>query len=155
MSSPHKTPHSRRGLIMAPLRPLSALLLTFGLLAVAFGDDQDDKKSKIPPLTVIGNVDGAIASASGETDKITISTREVVRQWVPATGPQRLINGGGQYVMKEQIVQKSFNLSPDVKIRLMNKRPDPPKSDKKKPDPKASNKKDSKKDAGDDAADKD
>jgi hypothetical protein len=132
---------------MFTLRMLPAVLLTFGLLTVAAGDDKDkgDKKSKIPPLTFIGNIEGEIAGVDTGSDRLTVSFKKLVRQPVPVVGPQRLIGGGIQYRVTEQMVHETYNLSPDLKIRLMNKRPEPSKQDKKKPDPKSTGKKDTKK----------
>jgi hypothetical protein len=130
------------------------LVFSLGLVAATLGDD--DKKTKLPPMTFVGNVDGELVMVDEGSDRIVVTVRKMVPTQVPgpAYGPGRLY-GGGRTVMKEQIVQESYNLSPDVAIRLMNKRPEtPPKQDKKKTDTKSA-KKENKDKKSDDAKDSD
>jgi hypothetical protein len=111
-----------------------ALVLSLGLVAVVVGDDRDNKKSKLPPMIFTGNVDGELVLVDEGSDRIVLNVKDMVQTPVQAYGPQRLFGGNTRYIMKEQIVQKSYNLSPDVAIRLMNKRPETPP--KKKADAK-------------------
>lgn len=126
-----------------------ALFLTLTVFTLAAGQDRDDKKSKIPPLIYLGDILGEVNYVDGGSDKLVLLVKDVVREPVRAYGPQRLINGGVSYVTKEVMVQKSYNLSPDVKIRLMNKKPDPKQDAKAKQDnkKKAAAKQPAKKDA--------
>src|ERR1044071_3807027 len=95
--------------------------------------------TRIPvALFLVGKVSGELVMVDEGSDRIVLNVKEMVQTPVPNYGPGRLIGGGVRYVMKEQIVQKSFNMSPDVAIRLMNKRPEtPPKQDKKMTDAKS------------------
>ncbi len=111
-----------------------ALAVSLGLIALTAADDKNsDKKSKIPPLTFIKNVELAEISYVDEgSERIGIKTKEIVQQWVPLPSPPgRYMPNRGQYVPKEQIKEHHLNLSPDVKIRLMNTKTDPKKSDKR------------------------
>lgn len=135
-------------MVMLTFRLPLAFALTFSVLTLATGQGRDDKKSKLPPLTFLGNVDGVIDWVDDGSDRITLNVKDYVREAAPnpTYGPGRLLNGRVQYVIKEKIVQKTYNLSPEVKIRLMNKKAEPAKNDKKKPDAKGASKKDPKKD---------
>jgi hypothetical protein len=132
---------------MVTLRLLPALLLSLGLLTAAVADGkQGDKKSKIPPLTMVGTIEGQIAGLDNGSDRLIIKTKKIAPTIVPNYGPLSRIPGSNQkVVMQEKIEDVALNLSPDVKIRLMNKKPEIPKPDKKST-PKASGKKDPKKD---------
>jgi len=114
-------------LTRAPL----ALLLPLAVLSLAAGQDRDDKKSKIPPLVFMGEILGEVNYVDSASDKLVVLVKDRVREAVRTNGPGRLMNGGVQYVVKEVMVQKSYNLSPDVKIRLLNKQPEPAKKDTK------------------------
>jgi len=108
-----------------------ALAITLSVFALSAGQDRDDKKSKLPPLILVGSMDGQIEGVDTNGDRLVLNVKKVVREAVPVYGPQRLMNGRYQYVMKEKIVRETYNLSPDVKIRLMNRRPEPAKTGKK------------------------
>jgi hypothetical protein len=124
-----------------------ALLLSVAILSLAQADDdkdkeKNDKKSKLPPLTVIGYYDGEIVS-DGNTEQVTLRYKEIVQKWVqnnqgagynPAF---RRMNGGqsGGYVPQEQAKDIVVNLAPDVKIRLMYNKPAPSKPGEKKEKP--------------------
>lgn len=110
----------------------SALLLA----SMVAGDDKDEAKkeklSKIPPLTLVGSLEGEIVHVEGG-DRLILKTTEVVPQWVnnfganQGTAAGRINNrinfrtnmNGGGYVPKEQIKEIPLNLSPDLKVRIM------------------------------------
>lgn len=118
-----------RGVSMRTTYWFALLLSGFCLtLAVAADDDdkekaKNDKKSKIPPLTFVGNLDGEILYVDTHSDRITLQVTDVVPQWVPnqngGTGLIRRLNQGGTYVAKEEKKEIAVNMSPDIKIRLM------------------------------------
>jgi hypothetical protein len=119
---------------------LGSLLLSVVILSLAQADDEDkdkaknDKKAKIPPLTVIGYYDGEIYRAEPESDKVVLRLKEITQKWVAnnQTGlgynpvGRRLGQGGGTYVPTEQTKDIEVNLSPDVKVRLMYSKPATP-----------------------------
>ncbi|HMP17693.1 MAG TPA: hypothetical protein PKD72_11765 [Gemmatales bacterium] len=107
------------------------LTLAMGLVALSAGW-ADDKKSKIPPLTFVGNYEGEITHVDANSDTLSLKIRGVVPKWVPnwqnnqQLPPGALRNfqnqfnqGGGKYVPQEETHHVSINLSPDVKVRLM------------------------------------
>lgn len=125
-----------------------AMLVSVAILSLAQADDEkdkekNDKKSKIPPLTVIGYYDGEIMNADGGSDRLSLRYKEIVQKWVQsnqgagANSLMRRMNGGqgGSYVAQEQQKDIEVNLSPDVKIRLMYTKPAPatPGAKKEKP----------------------
>jgi hypothetical protein len=117
---------------------LWTMLLSVILFSLAQADDdkdkeKNDKKAKIPPLTVIGYYDGEIVNADGNSDRLTLRYKEIAQKWVPnnqgGTGYNpvtRRLNGGqggGTYVPTEQAKDMEINLSPDVKVRIMYSKP--------------------------------
>lgn len=130
---------------------LWTLLLSVIILSFVRADDEDkdkaknDKKAKIPPLTVIGYYDGEIVNADGNSDRLTLRYKEITQKWVPnnqAGGGYnpvaRRLNGGqggGTYVPTEQAKDIEVNLSPDVKVRLMYSKPATPTPGSKKEKP--------------------
>ncbi len=128
---------------------LWTLLLSVIILSLAQADDDDkdkaknDKKAKIPPLTVIGYYDGEIVRPDPDSDKVTIRFKEITQKWVANNqggfgyNPvgRRLGQGGGAYVPTEQSKDIEVNLSPDVKVRIMYSKPSttPPSGKKEKP----------------------
>ena len=65
---------------------LWAMLLSVAILSLAQADDdkdkeKNDKKSKLPPLTVIGYYDGEIVS-DGNSEQVTLRYKEIVQKWV-------------------------------------------------------------------------
>jgi hypothetical protein len=125
---------------------LTGSLTLLFTLACAVVVADDDRKAKIPKLTFVGNYDGEIAWVDLHSDKLTIRIRGVVPKWVPNSGNnngpamgalrnfQNRYNqgGGGTYVPEEKVQEISVNLSPDLKVRLVNAPPAPPKDDKPK-----------------------
>ncbi len=125
-----------------------AMLLSVAILSLAQADDEkdkekNDKKSKLPPLTVIGYYDGEIIS-DGNSEQVTLRYKEIVQKWVQnnqgqgANSLMRRMNGGqssGAYVPQEQAKDIVVNLAPDVKVRLMYTKPAPaaPGAKKEKP----------------------
>lgn len=111
---------------------ISALVLA----SMATGDDKEaakkEKLSKIPPLTLVGYLEGEIVHVEGG-DRLILKTREIVPQWVnnfganQATAAGRINNrvnfrtnmNGGGYVATEKIKDIPLNLSPDLKVRIM------------------------------------
>ncbi|HQR07479.1 MAG TPA: hypothetical protein PLN21_11685 [Gemmatales bacterium] len=129
---------------------LWTLLLSVIILSLAHADDEDkdktknEKKAKIPPLTVIGYYDGEIVNADGNSDRLALRTREITQKWVPNNqggagyNPvSRRLNGaqGGSYVPTEQAKDIEINLSPDVKVRIMYSKPAAPAPGGKKEKP--------------------
>jgi hypothetical protein len=115
---------------------LWTMLLSVVILSLAQADDdkdkeKNDKKAKIPPLTVIGYYDGEIVNADSGSDRLTLRYKEIVQKWVQNNQGQgynpvtRRLNGQGQggYVSQEQSKDIEVNLSPDVKVRLMYTQP--------------------------------
>ncbi len=109
------------------------LALTLVSLVVFLSSSSaDDKRSKIPTLTFVGNYDGEVVYIDTHSDVIKLKIRGVVPTWVPnnqggqSLPPGSLRNfqgqfnrGGGSYVPTEQIKEVDINMSPDVKVRLM------------------------------------
>ncbi|HMO35342.1 MAG TPA: hypothetical protein PKA06_04805 [Gemmatales bacterium] len=58
------------------------LTLAMGLVALSAGW-ADDKKSKIPPLTFVGNYEGEITHVDANSDTLSLKIRGVVPKWVP------------------------------------------------------------------------
>ncbi len=123
------------------------MLLSVAILSLAQADDEkdkekNDKKSKLPPLTVIGYYDGEISS-DGNSEQVTLRYKEIVQKWVQnnqgqgANSLMRRMNGGqgGGYIAQEQAKDIVVNLAPDVKIRLMYTKPAPPAPGAKKEKP--------------------
>lgn len=125
---------------------LTGSLTLLFLLACAVVVADDDRKAKIPKLTFVGNYDGEIVWVDLHSDKLTIKIRDVVPKWVPNGGNnngaamgalrnfQNRYNqgGGGSFVPEEKVQEISVNLSPDMKVRLVNPPPAAPKEDKPK-----------------------
>ena len=123
----------------------SMVLSVFVLSLVQADDDKDkarnDKKSKLPPLTVIGYYDGEILNANVHSDQITIRYKEIVQKWVQnnqggGNNPvaRRLnVAPGGSYVAQEEAKDIVINLAPDVKVRLMYNKPSTSGNKKEKP----------------------
>lgn len=107
-------------------------LTLVGLVVCVSSSSADDKRSKIPALTFVGNYDGEVVYVDTHSDVIKLKIRGVVPQWVPnnqggqSLPPGSLRNfqgqfnrGGGSYVPTEQTKEVDINMSPDVKVRLM------------------------------------
>lgn len=122
-------------------------LTLVGLVVCLSSGLADDKRSKIPTLTFVGNYDGEVIHVDTHSDLIKLKIRGVVPQWVPnnqggqSTPPGALRNfqgqfnrGGGSYVPSEQTKEVDINMSPDVKVRLMYGSPAASRDPKTKPD---------------------
>jgi len=127
---------------------LWTLLLSVLIPSLVQADDEkdkakNDKKAKIPPLTVIGYYDGEIVSADPHSDRVVLRYKEITQKWVAnnqagGNNPvSRRLNGvqGGTYVPTEQAKDVEVNLSPDVKVRLMYSKPATPAAGSKKEKP--------------------
>jgi len=108
------------------------VLALMSVLVCLSTSSADDKRSKIPALTFVGNYEGEIIHVDANSDQLTLKIVGIVPKWVPNNQSAQQLprgalrnfqgqfgQGGGSYVPSEQVKDVNINLSPDVKVRLM------------------------------------
>ncbi len=135
------------------IRCLTALAICGLVFGSATGDDKSKDKQESKPkakLIQLGSVDGELIAVDESSEKLTIRVKELKEVWIPNynPGPANINNRGvfgrlgynqnqGTVGLQENTKEHNLVFSPDMKVRMMNVKPDNSKSKgaKKEKDP--------------------